>query len=110
MKVHCKTLTPIWTGDINADSGEVKESGLIGSMRFWFEGLLRKYGKHCCGGKGDNEKCDCIVCEVFGTTGKARSFRLEAENLAQLVALEIFTRKAEKRADRVEPHQIGRDS
>ena len=77
----CRTLTPIWTGDIDRDSAQVKESGILGSLRFWYEGLLRLHGVRVCGALGQDEKCDCDVCDLFGKTGQARKFRLTVDGL-----------------------------
>ncbi len=80
----CRTLTPIWTGDIDRDSGEVKESGILGSLRFWYEGLLRSLGIYVCRDGGRDEDCNCAVCELFGKTGEARKFRLSVDGLERI--------------------------
>ena len=80
----CRTLTPIWTGDIDRDSAEVKESGIVGSLRFWYEGLLRSLGIYVCGNGGRDEDCKCAVCELFGKTGEARKFRFSVDGLDRI--------------------------
>jgi len=92
MELHIKTLTPLWTG--GAEAGKVDrihETGILGSLRWWYEALLRGLGgKVCDPSKGgcqfDLEKYEknhclsdaglCDVCQVFGATGWQRRFRL----------------------------------
>ncbi len=82
-----KTLTPLWTGDIRGNSTYVKETSIIGSLRWWYEALVRGLGGHACDITSDNpkERCDyerdkgkiCDACKLFGCTGYSRRFRLE---------------------------------
>ncbi|GAB6161042.1 hypothetical protein JCM12298_02010 [Desulfothermus naphthae] len=44
IKVTFKTLTPLWTGDAWGESNELKLTGIIGSLRWWFEALVRGMG------------------------------------------------------------------
>lgn len=93
-----KALTPIWTGDRDQKGDRLIPTGVMGSLRWWFEVLVRGMdGKACdptC-----SERCPaphkeptdpghhCVVCELFGCTGWARKFRLmvvdEQGNLLQ---------------------------
>jgi len=97
IKVTFKTLTPLWTGDAWGESNELKLTGIIGSLRWWFEALVRGMGYKACDSTGD--KCQveiknpddvlnihkkiCSVCYLFGTTGwKSRfSVNVDAENV-----------------------------
>ncbi len=82
MHVSLKTLTPLWMGDIDRDSAAAKESGLIGSLRFWYEGILRSYGYSVCDPTDHESECgSCQACDLFGSTGQARKFRLEISGL-----------------------------
>lgn len=92
MELHIKTLTPLWTG--GAEAGKVDrihETGILGSLRWWYEALLRGLGGKVCdpsqgGCQLDVEKYEenhclsdaglCDVCQVFGATGWQRRFRL----------------------------------
>lgn len=81
-----RTLTPLWFGNLDHDGCAPRESGLLGSLRFWYEGLLRSYGIDPCNPTGDNrDRCPrpeyCDACQLFGATGHARRFRLEIEGL-----------------------------
>ena len=85
------TLTPIWTGDVNQKTEYLRATSFLGGLRFWTEGLCRSLGhKNICditnsgtyGGinrdiyDSEDHPYVCLVCEVFGCTGKGRSFSL----------------------------------
>jgi len=85
-----KALTDLWTGSINLveQKAQIKEkivsdrlitTGLLGSIRWWFEVLVRGLGGYAC--DPTETKCGgrnhCVVCELFGCTGWARKFRFE---------------------------------
>ncbi len=82
IEVKLKTLTPLWTGNVDRGSPSLKESGIIGSLRWWYETLLRAYGKDAC--DPTDSKCNtekhCCACELFGCTGWSRKFRLEIDS------------------------------
>jgi CRISPR-associated protein Cmr1 len=86
--IPIKTLTPIWTGDADGKTRYIKGTSLLGGLRFWTEALVRSFGERVCditsdGGKDlyDKEKNSriCRVCEIFGCTGKGRSFSLQVQ-------------------------------
>jgi len=81
MKVRIKTLTPIWTGDAERKNTELRETGIIGSLRWWYEALIRGLGGSACDPTNSNceGKNHCDACELFGCTGWSRKFRLEVE-------------------------------
>ena len=72
-------LTDLWTGDVNGKSERLITTGLLGSIRWWFEVLVRGLGGRAC--DPTDTKCEdrnhCVVCELFGCTGWARKFRFE---------------------------------
>lgn len=83
-------LTPFWTGDLDCDSSRLRVSGLLGSLRWWYAGLIRGLGGKTCDGSAENKACLysfkeskklCPACWLFGCTGHARRFRLTAERL-----------------------------
>lgn len=63
-------------------------TGIMGSLRWWFEVLVRGLGGKACDPTVDGVRCPennkqphepghhCVVCELFGCTGWARKFRL----------------------------------
>ncbi|MFN3742674.1 MAG: type III-B CRISPR module RAMP protein Cmr1 [Anaerolineales bacterium] len=120
LTITLKTLTPLWTGGVDQtcdrlhETGGVDqtcdclhETGLLGSLRWWYEALMRGLGGYACDPTGEEPKarCEfdtkayeqakkdgkteleaihaglhsvCPVCYLFGTTGWARLFQLRA--------------------------------
>jgi len=84
LKITLKTLTPLWTGGVDGTCDRLHETGLIGSLRWWYEALVRGLGGYACDPTEhsctyDEKKPDhglCLACQVFGATGWARRFRL----------------------------------
>ena len=103
MEIKLKTLTPIWTGGVDGHVDRLHETGLIGSLRWWYEALVRGLGGYACdptsgkcgfnlGNYQNSTATDehqrlrdaglCDVCQVFGATGWRRRFRLDVEETA----------------------------
>ena len=88
--VKIKALTPIWTGDADGKNTTLRETGIIGSIRWWHEALIRGLGGTACDPTSDHrcqlsgkEKTEkeriskmCPACYLFGCTGWARKLRL----------------------------------
>ncbi|GBD31891.1 hypothetical protein HRbin33_00852 [bacterium HR33] len=84
-----RALTDIWTGDAKGKPHRTIATGLLGSIRWWFEVLVRGLGGSACDPTRDGNRCPdhrkkpiepghhCVVCELFGCTGWARKFRFE---------------------------------
>ncbi|MDQ7828652.1 MAG: type III-B CRISPR module RAMP protein Cmr1 [Armatimonadota bacterium] len=79
-------LTPVWTGSVKIENDrekivneQVVPIGLLGSIRWWFEVLVRGLDGSAC--DPIDTKCrakdHCVVCELFGCTGWARKFRFQ---------------------------------
>jgi len=88
MEIMLRTLTPLWTGGVDRTSDRLHETGLIGSLRWWYEALVRGLGGYACDPTDEKHKCKeydpkigkksiCPACYLFGTTGWARLFRLQ---------------------------------
>lgn len=81
-----EALTDIWTGDHQGKAGHTIPTGLLGSIRWWFEVLVRGLGGSACDPTAPNDRCPdqngrrCVVCELFGCTGWGRKFRFEVLN------------------------------
>ena len=43
MEIKLKTLTPLWTGDLNSECSTINETGIIGSLRWWYEALNKLF-------------------------------------------------------------------
>lgn len=98
LTITLKTLTPLWTGGIDGTCDRLHETGLIGSLRWWYEALVRGLGGDACDptehrctfneekyrtSKADHERQRlrdaglCDACQIFGATGWQRRFRLQ---------------------------------
>lgn len=82
MEVRLRTLTPLWTGGVDQTCDRLHETGLIGSLRWWYEALVRGLGGYACDPTSEDRCPDkdgkrCAACELFGCTGWARKFRLQ---------------------------------
>ena len=100
MEIKLKTLTPLWTGGIDGKVDRIHETSIIGSLRWWYEVIVRGLGGHVC--DPSKHKCTldveeyhksnanderqrlhdaglCDVCQVFGATGWRRRFRIKIE-------------------------------
>ncbi len=77
-----KPLTPIFTGGLEGKCDRLHETGIIGSMRWWFEAIVRGMGGYACDPSmhicKDGQYCD--ACKIFGSTGLKRVFRLNVED------------------------------
>lgn len=89
LSITLRTLTPLWTGNVDGTCDRLHETGLIGSLRWWYEALVRGLDGYACDPTSDQRcECDpkkpeppekqmCAVCYLFGSTGWARRFRLK---------------------------------
>jgi len=102
MEIKLKTLTPIWTGGVETGRMDrLHETGIIGSLRWWYEAIVRGLGGSACDPTSDNpeHRCQfdakayegtkniedglsnvCSICRLFGCTGWRRRFRLIASD------------------------------
>jgi len=81
LTITLKTLTPLWTGGVDGTCDRLHETGLIGSLRWWYEAIVRGLGGYACDPTSEDRCPDkdgnhCVVCELFGCTSWARKFRL----------------------------------
>ncbi|MCS7026753.1 MAG: type III-B CRISPR module RAMP protein Cmr1, partial [Bryobacteraceae bacterium] len=73
----------LWTGDCDRKGERTIPAGLLGSLRWWFEVLVRGLGGSACDPSDSHGRCPdksgkhCVVCELFGCTGWARKFRFD---------------------------------
>jgi CRISPR-associated protein Cmr1 len=100
MRVTLQMQTPLWTGGVDSNSNRVQETGIIGSLRWWYEAIVRGLGGNACDPTthhcGFDEKAFarpntddpadwraalnqaglCDACQAYGATGWAQRFRL----------------------------------
>jgi CRISPR-associated protein Cmr1 len=83
VKLTLRTLTPLWTGGIDAgQSDRVHETGIIGSLRWWYEAILRGCGVRVCDPTTHN--CTgCPACQAYGMTGQRRQWRFTFQSSGQ---------------------------
>jgi CRISPR-associated protein Cmr1 len=78
-----KAQTPVWTGDADRKGERTIPTGLLGSLRWWFEVTVRGLGGSACDPADSGGRCPdkndkhCVVCDLFGCTGWARKFRFD---------------------------------
>jgi len=113
MEVKIKTLTPIWTGGAGRRGETLRETGIIGSLRWWYEALIRGLGGYACDPTSDKrcelsgkEKSDevrykklCPACWLFGCGGWSRKFKLEVKiegKKKDLINLSIGARRTNR--------------
>lgn len=95
-----RALTDIWTGDANSaktrQANRLISTGLLGSLRWWFEVLIRGIGGAPCEPSSNQKSClseqHCVVCELFGCTGWARKFRFDVRNPQGVVITSKLTK------------------
>lgn len=87
MEVTFRTLTPLFTGDKNTkQSPQLRETGILGSLRFWGRAITRGLGYKVTGDDGKKieikslddvyEKLDANT-RTFGCTDWKKTFRME---------------------------------
>lgn len=92
LEIKLKTVTPLWTGGADGQADRLHMTGLMGSLRWWYEVLVRGLGGWACDPSKHGCQYDpkephsglCDVCKVFGATGWSRRFRLIINDETQL--------------------------
>ncbi len=97
LEIKLSTVTPIWTGGADGKSDRLHITGIMGSLRWWYEVMVRGIGGRVCDPTdSDKPRCSydstkpetfedvCEVCRVFGATGWARRFQLIVTDETQL--------------------------
>lgn len=85
MDVTIKMLTPLWTGGIETGKVDhVHETGILGSLRWWYETIVRGLGGFVVAPGESNDRMSeselCAVSQLFGATGWRRRFRLRVSS------------------------------
>ncbi|NJN65908.1 MAG: type III-B CRISPR module RAMP protein Cmr1 [Chloroflexaceae bacterium] len=115
MGIELQTLTPLWTGGADGKVDRIHETGLLGSLRWWYEVMVRGTGGEVCdtvssGCVLDDRKVGlCDVCQLFGATGWRRRFRLSlAHN--QVKSMSDFPQKITASPPRIRGSGTGQPS
>jgi len=75
--IELQILNEIFTGGPERRSEVIRDTGLIGSLRWWYEALIRGVGGTACDpsqGPPCEERLHCDACELFGCSGWSRKF------------------------------------
>lgn len=83
-EIKLETITPLWTGNADRKCDRIQATGLIGSLRWWYEVIVRGLGGWACDPSKSECHYDankphggiCDACRVFGATGWKRRFGL----------------------------------
>jgi CRISPR-associated protein Cmr1 len=94
LELHLDFVTPLWTADATGKARHVEGTGLIGSLRWWYEALIRGLGGWACDPSDSKERCPqdvtvtaenvddalCPACQLFGATGWAKPFSMAVDD------------------------------
>jgi CRISPR-associated protein Cmr1 len=97
MEITLKTLTPLWTGGVDGKVDRLHETAILGSLRWWYEALVRGLGGYACDPTSD-DRCQydakkpfgkqlCPACYLFGATGWGRKFRLQVISTPKIASI-----------------------
>ncbi|MBW2123481.1 MAG: type III-B CRISPR module RAMP protein Cmr1 [Deltaproteobacteria bacterium] len=119
MEIRIRTLTPLGTGGGDQTCDRLHETGIIGSLRWWYEALVRGLGGYACDSTGD-DRCEydpkkpvppenqlCAACHLFGCTGWGRKFRLRVLDTSGQVIQNAVHENTEMVFEFVEVRPIG---
>jgi CRISPR-associated protein Cmr1 len=102
LEIGLTTVTPLWTGGADGKADRLHAPGIVGSLRWWYEVMVRGLGGNACDpgehsclydSKTPPNNGLCDVCRVFGTTGWARRFRLVVTDETQLRSASPWERR-----------------
>jgi len=104
--LELKALTDIWTGGVNGRGSDLHLTGIRGSIRWWFEALVRAYEGYACDPQDEDRRCKleykkfqnelkkhngnlqkvldeliCPACQLFGCTGWSAKFVLRVTDI-----------------------------
>ncbi|MBN1921646.1 MAG: type III-B CRISPR module RAMP protein Cmr1 [Anaerolineae bacterium] len=57
MQIHLNFVTPLWTGDASKQAQRVVGTGLLGSLRWWYEAMIRGLDGWACDPTDDHHRC-----------------------------------------------------
>lgn len=60
------TLTPLWTGGVDERCDRIYESGILGSLRWWYEAIVRGLGGEACDPKIKRAAGPSHPCHTHG--------------------------------------------
>ena len=79
LEIQLLTKTPIWTGDANGKMADhILETGIVGSLRWWVEAIVRSAGFHVPEDPGSDSISP--AANLFGTTEGKRQFAFSIDD------------------------------
>ncbi len=91
MEYKLKALTDIWTGGVERnDNSKLHITGIKGSIRWWYEALIRGLGGYACDPTNDGCNLDLEKFKIYIGNGKDEQKVLEALNLQICPACQMF--------------------
>lgn len=71
---HLRAATEIWTGGADQANTKLQPTGLLGSLRWWAEAVVRGLGGNACDPTCESMRCKryaeaCYTCRLFGLAG-----------------------------------------
>lgn len=111
MEIRLKMLTPFWTGGVGGVTDCLRETGIAGSLRWWYEAITRSLGGTACDPSGHAHELSgkslrhykgalrqgkslwqalddagiCDACKIFGTAGWKRQFQFKIREETRLL-------------------------
>ncbi len=108
LTARLKTVAPVWTGGVDRESSQARETGLAGSLRWWYEALVRGLGGYACDPTAVDDRCFfneaafqatgevedglrdvCPACRLFGCTGWSSKFNFRLADAQGRMPVEL---------------------
>jgi CRISPR-associated protein Cmr1 len=83
--IEMETLTPLWTGGVGGLMDGLHQTGIIGSLHWWYEAIVRGLGYYACDPTSHECKKECPVCSLFGRTGQKRKFIINIDSDGEML-------------------------
>jgi len=90
LKFELRTLTQIWTGGVEGKTDKLHLTGIKGSLRWWYEVLIRGLGYYACDPTDDSPQFPQFKkCEVKLTKEEKQQIESNPRSLQGIVKLKI---------------------
>jgi len=87
VEIRLRTLPPLWTGDLEAGEVDcIHKTGILGSLRWWYEAIVRGLGGSAEGRAESAKEHLCQVEQVAwspkGTVSRSRGLTVESASFS----------------------------
>ena len=72
LSIRVHTLTPLWTGGVDGTMDRIHETGILGSLRWWYESIVRGLGGSACNPNFGRKKLKLKI-GLFGLSESMRN-------------------------------------